>query len=286
MPEKIYFRKVTIIGVGLMGGSLGLAIKNHRLAGEVAGVSQRQTTLVSALKVKAIDHAYHDLRKALFNSDLVILATPVNAIVNLLNQIGPMLKRGCIVTDVGSTKTTIVDTAEKVLPPHVFFVGSHPMAGSEKQGPDFASARLYENSLCWMTPTEKSNRGAVERVKQFWTHIGAQVKSLSPSEHDKILANISHLPHVMAYALMDAIPQQHLEFAAQGLKDTTRIAGSSPQMWNDICMANSKNLIEVLDQAVKILSGYRKMIVSRDESNLLEGFKRAKVKRDGLERTE
>ncbi len=281
MAETPFFRKITVVGVGLIGGSLGMAIKHHRMSHEVAGISQRHTTLVYALKNKAIDRAYHDIRKAVYNSDLIILATPVNTIINLLKQIGPHLKRGSIVTDVGSTKLTIVDTAEKHLPPHVFFVGSHPLSGSEKQGASFANPNLFEKSLCLLTPTERSNRMAVEKLRQFWARLGAQVKLMTPGEHDRILSFVSHLPHVVAFALIGVIPHQYLEFASTGLKDTTRIASSAPQMWSDICLANSKNIIQALDETVKSLSLYRKLIIARDEQNLMENFKKAKAKRDG-----
>ena len=284
--DKPFFRKITIVGVGLIGGSIGMAIKHQRMAQEVAGIAQKHATIVYALNNKAIDRAYHDLRKALFNADLVILATPVGTITDLLQKIGPHLKRGAIVTDVGSTKSTIVEVAEKNLPSHVSFVGGHPLSGSEKQGPQFANPDIFRNSLCILTPTEKTNRTAVERVKLFWTHIGAQVKIVAPAEHDRILAYVSHLPHLAAYALMGIVPAQHLEFAASGLKDTTRIAASSPNMWSDISLANAKNLVAVLDEMTKTLASYRKLIIAKDEQNLIENFKKAKAKRDGIERVE
>src|SRR3989338_7448360 len=147
----------------------------------------------------------------------------------MLPIIGGSLKRGCIVTDVGSTKEAIVEAAQKNLPSHVFFVGSHPLAGSEKKGALFGSAELFHSSLCIMTPTDKTNKAAVEKIKNLWTKLGATVKFLPPNEHDKILAYISHVPHLLAYALMGAIPSEYLEYATQGLKDTTRIAASDPE---------------------------------------------------------
>jgi len=276
------FRKVTIVGVGLMGGSLGLAIKKHKLAREVVGLSQRHASLVAALKNQAVDQAYHDVSKAVIYADLVILATPVNVILGMLSMIGPYLRRHCIVTDVGSTKTSIVNAAHNHLPPYVHFVGSHPLVGSEKIGVQHAAAELFENSTCIITPNEKTDRSACERVKIFWKRLGAQTKTLTPEEHDRILAYISHLPHLLAFALMETIPENTLEYTTQGLKDTTRIASSSPQMWNDICLSNTRNIVKSLDELVKNLSALRKSVNIRDHKTLMDHFKIAKTKRDKI----
>lgn len=260
-----------------------MAIKKHHLAREVVGVSRQQASLTQALKNRTIDRASHDIKKSVQDADLVVLATPVKTIIHLLSTLGKDLRRGAIVTDVGSTKTAIVEAAQKNLPQHVFFVGSHPLAGSEKKGAAHASAELFERSVCIMTPVEKTHKVAVEKVKTLWTKLGANVKILSPNDHDKILAYISHLPHLMAYGLMGAIPSEYLEYASQGLKDTTRIAASDPEMWRDICMTNPAHLLKSLDEIVKILSLYRKSIVSKDEQNLIENFRKSKNKRDSLE---
>lgn len=280
--HHIIFRKISIIGVGLIGGSIGMAVKKRRLAYEIVGLSLHHATLVYALKNRAIDRAFHDIHKAVHNADLVILATPVNTILQLLPTLGPHLKRGCIVTDVGSTKVSIVDTAEKKLPPHCYFVGSHPLAGSEKQGAAFANPDMFVQSSCIVTATEKTNRVAKEKMKAFWSQLGANVKFLTPAEHDKILAYISHLPHLLAYAMMGIIPAEFLEYASTGLKDTTRVAASSPHMWNDICMTNHKNILATLDELVKFLAVYRKSIIAKDEQGLIENFSKSKAKRDGI----
>ncbi|MCB9757872.1 MAG: prephenate dehydrogenase/arogenate dehydrogenase family protein [Candidatus Omnitrophica bacterium] len=276
------FRKVTIIGLGLIGGSLAKAIKDNRLAKEIVGLSQGQQTLTTALKEGIIDQGYHDISKAVANADLVVLATPVGAITGMLSSIGPHLRRGCIVTDVGSSKQLIVAAAQKYLPNNVYFVGSHPLAGSEKSGVANAHAELFKNATCIMTPTDETHRMARDRVKSLWAKVGAHVKFMSPEEHDKTLGYVSHLPHVVAYALMEAIPPEFLPFAAQGLKDTTRIAGSSSQMWTDIVMSNKKNLIKVIDEMVKNLSLIRKAISTDDQKTLLSVFKNAKTKHDSF----
>ncbi len=280
--ESPLFKQITIIGVGLIGGSLGMAIKKYRLAKEVFGLSHRHTSLVYALKHHAIDRAFHDVRKAVVDADLVIMATPVNTIITLLPTIGRCVKRGCIVTDVGSTKIAIVECAEKNFNT-AFFVGSHPMAGSEKKGVAFATPDLFANSLCLMTPNERTNKSAEEKLKTFWSRLGTQVKTLNPTDHDRILGYTSHLPHLIAYGLMNVIPDDYLPYAGQGLKDTTRIAASSPNMWNDICMTNSHNVVGALDSLIKNMAYLRKLIVAKDDSNLTEVFKKSKLKRDGLD---
>lgn len=281
--NPLLFRKVTVIGIGLLGGSLAVALKKNHLAREVVGVSRRQAALNFAVKNKIIDHGTNNIVKSVENADLVVLATPIQTILSLLATLGPHLKRGCIVTDVGSTKTSIVNAAEKHLPNHVLFVGGHPLAGSEKKGVEFSDAALFNQSFCLLTPTDKTNRGALEKVTEVWTRLGSTVKSLSPDEHDLILAYTSHIPHLLAYGLIDAIPTNYLIYGATGLKDTTRIASSSPEVWNDICLQNAKNILKSLDEFVKVLALYRKAIVTGDEAALTEFFKKAKEKRDGLE---
>ncbi len=276
------FRKVTIIGVGLIGGSLAKAMRKNHLAKEIVGLSQGHQTLTAALKEGIIDQGYHDVSKAVANADLVVLAAPVGIIAGMLSSIGPHLRRGCIVTDVGSSKQAIVTAAEKYLPANVFFVGSHPIAGSEKAGIAHANADLFENMTCIMTPTDTTHRLARDRVKLLWTKVGAHVKFMPPDEHDKVLGYVSHLPHVIAYALMETIPAEFLPYAAQGLRDTTRIAGSSNQMWTDIAVSNKKNLIKSIDEVVKNLSLIRKAVSTDDQKTLLNFFKNAKVKRDSL----
>ena len=280
--NPLLFRKVTIIGIGLLGGSIGMAIKEQHLAREVMGVSRRQATLSYALRNKIVDKATSNITKSLENADLVILATPVKTIVTLLANIGKHLKRGCIVMDVGSTKSNIVETAHKHLPPHVSFVGAHPLAGSEKKGIEFSSAQLFDRSFCVVTPTSKTNKQAEEKIKTLWTKIGSKVKIISPGEHDKILAYTSHVPHLLAYSMIEAIPGKYLEYGSTGLKDTTRVASSNPQLWSDIAMENSKNVLNVLDEVVKTLSEYRRAISSQSDSVLTDKFKRSKSKRDAI----
>ena len=282
--RKQLFRRVAIVGVGLMGASLGLAIKKKGLAQVVVGIGRHETTLREAFDLKAVDETTVDLRKGINGADLIILATPVNAILEIIDLLGKEFRRGCIVTDIGSTKSAIVERAEKALHHSVLFVGSHPLAGSEKKGPTHANAQIYEGASCIMTPTDKTNRLAKEKVKHFWAQIGCQVKLMSPHEHDEALAYISHLPHLTAFALMKIIPDQFLELATPGLKDTTRIAASDPELWRDIAFSNHKNVLKSLDETVKLLALMRKAIIAKDGDGLVDIFKQARAKREGIEK--
>lgn len=281
MMRTHIFRRVAIIGVGFMGGSLGMALKKQGLAQEVVGIAQRQETLDQAIKAQAIDLGFTDVQQGVASAELVVLATPVQAIMESFSLINPHIRRGCLVTDMGSVKAEIVEKAESLLSAGLF-VGSHPLVGSEKKGVEHANPDLFQNTRCIMTPTAKTNPVAKEKIKFLWTKLGAQVEFLSPDDHDKIFAQVSHLPHLLAYALMESIPQESLGHALQGLKDSTRIAASPPQVWNDICLTNSKNILNALDGIVKQLAFLRKAISQRDQKNLIQYFTRAKEKRDGL----
>lgn len=276
------FKRVTIVGVGLMGGSLGMAIKKNNLAKEVVGLSQKQSSLLKAMKQKSIDVASTNIEEAIKNSDLVILATPVESIIKLLKTINPYIRRGCIVTDLGSVKAEIVDAAQKILTHPSYFIGSHPLAGSEKRGVEYATEDLFQNAISVITPTDKSNSAAVAKINQLWTKVGSNVKVMSPDEHDEILAYVSHLPHLLAFGLIGTIPEKYLAFSAQGLKDSTRIAASSPEMWSDICLTNSKNIVKGLDEIVRQLSDLRQAIVQKNDKYLIDHFTKAKQKRETI----
>lgn len=279
LGHSFLFRKAAIIGVGLIGGSLGKAMKKKQLAREICGVSRRKEALEEAVKSGSIDHGTHDIKKAVVNADLVVLAAPVNTVSAMFELIAPHLRRGCVVTDVGSVKSSITASALSALPNPSFFVGSHPIAGSEKRGVEHSSAELFEGALCILTPVEQTHRAAVDRVKRLWTAVGAVVKVMPPSDHDKALSYVSHLPHLLAYALMNSIPDQYAGIGAQGLKDMTRIASSSPEVWNDICLANSKNIVKAIDEFTAVLSVLRRAVMEFDEKTLVNEFKKANLKR-------
>lgn len=276
------FRKVTIVGVGLMGGSMGMAIRKHRQAKEVVGLSPKEASLEQAIKLQAIDVGQTDVAKAIQNADLVILATPVESIIKLLPTINKHLKRGAIITDLGSTKAEIIEAAKKLLSFPQFFIGSHPMVGSEKQGVENASADLFEGATCMMTPTKDTHPHAVKRIHQLWTKLGAKVKQLDPDIHDEVLAYVSHLPHMLSFGLISAVPEKYLEHAPQSLKDMTRISASSPQMWHDICLSNSHHVVKSMDETINYLSTIRQAIVQKNSKTLIDFFTAANDKRKKL----
>ena len=284
MFRKELFRKVTIVGVGLIGASMGMAVKKRSLAREIVGVARKDATLATAVKQGAIHSGTKDIKEGIRDADFIVLAAPVSSIIEAFPILNTNARRGAIITDVGSSKGLIVDQAQKNLHPSFLFVGSHPLAGSEKSGPAHANADLFEHSNCIMTPTERTNRLAKEKVKHFWSQLGANVRFMSPTEHDEILAYISHLPHLLAYALMNSIPEQFLAHATQGLRDTTRIAASDPKMWNDICVSNGKNILKSMDECAKALGAIRKAVVDADQQALMETFNQAKASRERIEK--
>ncbi len=247
------FRKITIIGVGLLGGSIGLAVRQRRLAGEVAGYVRRAASLKDCEKAGAVDYATTDLLAAVSKADLVILCTPLAQMRSIAEKILPALKRGAIVTDVGSVKAGVVRELESIIArAGAHFVGSHPMAGGEKMGVLAARADLYANAVCVVTPTKKSNAGAVRKVEQFWKSLGARVLKLDAAQHDLLVSRSSHLPHVVAATLANLVlnpagSKTQAALCATGFRDTTRIASGSPEMWRDIALANRKNLSQSVD---------------------------------------
>jgi len=241
-------RQISILGVGLLGGSLGLALKNATTDCKIIGYSHRRSTLDSAIRLGAIHQGYEELAPAVRGSDLVVLCTPVGLFPNLIKELAPLLSPGTIVTDVGSTKQTVVSIAEELLPPAVHFVGSHPMAGSEKRGVEHAKADLYAGALCILTPTPRTDPTALERVDAFWKSLGMRTCRISPEEHDRRLADVSHLPHALAAALVNLQDPQGLSLAAKGFLDLTRIAGGDSILWRDIFLDNRQNLLQSIDR--------------------------------------
>ena len=273
-------RQLTILGPGLLGGSIGLAVKKRKLADKVVVWGRRIESARAAVKRGAADFAADTPADAVRGSDLVILCTPVETMAQLAREFRQKLLRESIVTDIGSTKYDIVKHLSSLLSGRTTYIGSHPMAGSERDGLAAAQANLFEGAVCILTPPPRARTAPLKKLANFWESLGCRLRTTSPAEHDEIVAYISHLPHLAAYSLIGTIPQEHLEYAAQGLKDTTRIAASSPQVWSDISMANKKNIVAALDEMVKNLGNVRKLIVANDQQNLINYFKNAKTKRD------
>jgi len=274
---------MTIIGVGLIGGSLGLAAKQAKAVGSVVGYGRRRGALHKAVSLNAIDRYCMSLSKAVECADLVVLATPVGTYEKFLSMITPYLKEGAIVSDVGSVKGALVETLSKLTPPHAHFVGAHPIAGREKSGVLAATGTLFRGCSTIVTPTEQTDPNALERVSALWEKLGAKVRTLDPFEHDRILAAVSHLPHLLAYALMETLhhpriaPLDPVQYSAGGLRDFTRIAGSSAEMWRDIFLQNKDALIETIDAYQESVEAIKKKIMSEDGDGLIEIFEGAKA---------
>lgn len=280
------FRKITIVGVGLLGGSIGLAVRQRQLAGETAGFVRRAASVKDCETVGALDYATTDLLAAISNADLVILCTPVAQMRSLVQQFLPALKRGAIVTDVGSVKANVIrEICGLVRKAGGHFVGSHPMAGGEKMGVLASRADLYANALCVVTPTKNSHAGAVRKLVQFWKSLGARTLQLDAAQHDLLVSRTSHLPHVAAAALAALVldpkhPKSQIGLCATGFRDTTRIASGSPEMWRDIALANRKNLAKSVDGFIAELEKFQAALKAGDAAAVENFFAIAKQRRD------
>jgi prephenate dehydrogenase len=272
------FNKVAILGVGLIGGSIAQAIKKKGLAKEVVGVSRHKKNVLLAKRFQVIDRGSQDLN-IIKGADLVILATPVDTIINLGAKVSHLVNEECIVTDVGSTKQKIVSKLEKIFPR---YIGTHPLAGSEKRGIANARTVTLKDSLCIFTPTRHTDKEALRAVKRLWVKLGTQIVFVSPTTHDKILSFVSHLAHVASFSLIGTMPTSYLRFASGGLKDTTRIAASDSELWADIFLSNQKNIARALTNFQKHLGKIKSAINNRDKKLLIHILKEAKAKREAL----
>jgi len=282
----VQFEKITLVGVGLLGGSLGLAVRQRRLAGRVEGYVRRAASVIECEKIGVVDRATDDLAAAVKDADLVVLCTPLAQMRRLTEQFLPSLKRGAIVTDVGSVKASVVAELESlVASAGAHFVGGHPMAGAEKVGSSAARADLFEDAVCVITPTAKSSSEAVRRVEEFWKSLGARPLRLAPEAHDDLVARSSHLPHVVAaelanYILSPVHPKEQAQLCAGGFRDSTRIASGSPEMWRDIALANRVNLDRVLGVFIEDLQEFQHALEHGDAKAVEEFFVKAKQRRD------
>jgi prephenate dehydrogenase len=236
------FNQIAILGVGLLGGSIGMACRSEISGCHITGYGNNPGELQQAIGRLAIHAVAADPVKAVSGADLVILCTPVGIFGNLMTSIGAALKPGAILTDVGSTKRSIVNLAKQLLPPHVQFVGSHPMVGSEQHGIANARVDLLTHALCILTPTESTAPSAVVAVETFWQKLKMRTVRMSPAVHDQLTADISHLPHALAAALVRMQSSESLQIAARGFLDTTRIAAGDSALWRDIFLDNRDNL--------------------------------------------
>ena len=278
-------RKLSILGPGLLGGSIGLAARQRKVTRRVSMWARRPDAADRAYQLGAADEATTDLAKVVADAELVVLATPIGAMRALVEQILPILPAGCVVTDVGSVKYPIVTALSDALAGKARFVGSHPMAGSEQSGIEAARRDLFDNAVCIVTPREDTDKAALQLVYDFWKAIGCTVKTLAPLEHDEIVARISHLPHLVAAAVVNVVcsdGSHPLNFVGPGFKDFTRIAGGPFEMWTEICLENRKEIGRALDALIEELVKVRAAVENSDAVELRTMLKRAKHFRDEL----
>jgi prephenate dehydrogenase len=282
----VLFRKVALLGVGLLGGSLALAIRERKLAGIVQGYVRRDASITQCEQAGLKDFATRDLAAALRDADLVILCTPLAQMRELVTQALPHLSRGAVVSDVGSVKASVVAELEPlVASAGAYFVGAHPMAGAEKMGVSAARADLFRNAVCVLTPTASNDGVAVHKLEMLWRGLDARVLQLTPQLHDELVARCSHLPHVVAaelanYILDPSHAKEQPMLCANGFRDTTRIASGSPEMWRDIAVANRVELSKSLDVFINDLQQLRRALEANDARALEYFFTLAKQRRD------
>lgn len=287
----VHFKQVAIVGVGLIGGSLGLVLKQRAMADSIVGIGRRVENLKTAVELGAIDRYVADAKAGVTGADLVVLATPVDTYERHLKDWGHCLTPGTIVTDVGSVKGPLVAQAEGLMPERVRFVGAHPIAGREKTGVAAGSPGLFKGARCILTPTGKTDPEALQTVRELWEAAGSIVLSMDPFLHDRILGAVSHLPHVAAFALINALteikdrttPELDLPaYAGGGLRDTTRIAASSPEMWRDIFLWNKQNLVAMIEAYEQQLRRLKHLIQAGDGPGIEKELERAKQVRERL----
>jgi prephenate dehydrogenase len=275
-------RQITVIGMGLLGGSITLGVLRSLAGVKAVGYSHRESTRQKARESAVASEISDNIKDSVRNADIVILATPIYTFEEIFDEIRDTLPDGCIITDVGSTKVLPHRWAEKKLTKKVYYVGSHPIAGSEQRGVEFARDDLFDQANCIITTTSKTNRKAVDVLKKFWSGFGCNIKEMSPVEHDRIYANISHVPHAVAVSLVNAGNAEEFEFAGKGFTDTTRIASSPANIWADILLSNAKNTIKGIDKVIAELRGLKKTIKAGDKKQIEALLEKAREKRNAM----
>jgi len=279
------FNRITILGVGLLGASFALALKKNGLCSTITGYGRNRENLQRAKERNIIDSFEQDPVAACRDSDLIMLSAPVGSFLGLAKAISPALKKGAILTDVGSVKGNLVREIEKMIPKDVHYIGGHPIAGSDRSGIDAASAELFRNSRCLITPTENSDPSALDKIQNLWKALGSEIIILNPEEHDRIYASVSHLPHMIAYAMVNTVAEMdssYLDFSGKGFIDTTRIACSSEELWSDICLLNRDNLVEALAVFQKNLDRLDQYLKAGDSDSLKAEFRKARTLRENI----
>jgi prephenate dehydrogenase len=270
------FKQMTILGVGLIGASLAQSCRQRKVAKKIIGFGRNAGNLKKAQERNVIDSGSTDLKTAVEGSDLIVLCTPVGVLVERIREMIPFLQSGCIITDAGSVKGPLVEEIDALMPDSIYYVGAHPIAGGEQSGLEAASVDLLTSAKCIITPTASTQAEALQRVTEFWTEVGMQILTMDAYEHDTVFGALSHLPHVVAYALMNTVANVKtatygdiLSMSGGGLKDITRIASSDPVMWRDICLKNKLPIVKLIDQFQNSLENI-KTLIEQDQADALQ----------------
>ena len=283
------FKKVCIIGLGLIGGSIGLAMKRSKISNQIIGFARSNSTLKRAIELGLVDKVKDNLEDAVNDCDLIILATPLSTFKKLVEEMSPFLKKDCIITDTGSAKLSVIEDLRGILPNNVEFIPGHPIAGTEESGPDAGFAELFDNRWCILTPTEENSSNAIDLIKEFWESIGSKVEIMDPLHHDKVLAITSHIPHLIAFNIVgtannlaNVTEKEVVKYSAGGFRDFTRIAASDPKMWSDIFTYNSEAVLEMLELFSNDLAKLKSAVIKKDSDLLFSNFEKTREVRKNI----
>ncbi len=286
---SVLFPRVALIGIGLIGSSLAHAMRRKKLTDEISGYARSEATRAKARELGLVDKVFATAREAVEGADLVILCSPVGTYAALAAEIAPALKRGAILTDVGSVKGAVVRDVAKHVPPGVHFIPGHPIAGTEQSGPESGFAELFINRWCILTPLPGADPQAVEKLAEFWRACGSNVETMTPEHHDLVLAITSHLPHLIAYNIVstaadleEVTSSEVIKYSAGGFRDFTRIAASDPTMWRDVFLNNKDAVLEMLGRFSEDLSALQRAIRWGDGDALFSIFSRSRQIRRGI----
>jgi cyclohexadieny/prephenate dehydrogenase len=285
------FKKVCIIGCGLIGSSLARAIKKSNLAEKIVSSNRSKDLNKKVIELKIVEESSSDTKKIVDGSDLIVIATPLSSYEDVILKIKDSLKSGAILTDVGSVKKNIINLVEKNIPENVSWIPSHPIAGTEESGPEAGFSELFKNRWCILTPSKKAKEKDINLLQAFWEKIGSKVDVMEAKQHDYILSITSHLPHLIAYNIVstsldaqDGIKSNIIKYSAGGLRDFTRIAASNPIMWRDIFIQNKNNVSKMINKFIANLEDLKKAIESEDGKKLEKIFEKTKeIRKDIVE---
>jgi cyclohexadieny/prephenate dehydrogenase len=286
---SVLFDRVAFIGIGLIGSSLARRMRRDGLAREIVACARSRKTLDTVRDLQLADRITADPAEAVKGADLVVIATPLSAYAEIGRRIGPALKPGAIVTDVGSVKSSAIRDLQPSLPAGVHFIAGHPVAGTEHSGPESGFAELFEGRWTILTPVNGADPAALEKLKALWEAAGSKVVTMDPEHHDRVLAIVSHLPHLIAYTIVDTatnlqadLQSEVIEFSASGFRDFTRIAASDPVMWRDVFLANREAVLEMLQRFTEDLTALQRAIRRGEGDKLQELFTRTRAIRRAI----